>query len=37
MTGYNSAETSTTGRLLADPVGEEELLRAIREVVNGGR
>ena len=36
MTGYNSGETSTTGRLLAKPVGEEELLRAIREVVDGG-
>ena len=36
MTGYNSGETSTTGRVLAKPVGEEELLRAIREVVDGG-
>jgi PAS domain S-box-containing protein len=36
ITGYNSGETFTTGRLLAKPVGEEELLRAIREVVDGG-
>lgn len=36
MTGYNSGETAATGRLLAKPVGEEELLRAIREVVDGG-
>jgi PAS domain S-box-containing protein len=36
MTGYNSGEASTTGRVLAKPVGEEELLRAIREVVDGG-
>jgi PAS domain S-box-containing protein len=36
MTGYDSGEGSTAGRLLAKPVGEEELLRAIREVVDGG-
>lgn len=36
ITGYNSGETSTTGRLLAKPVGEEELLRAIRKVVDDG-
>ena len=36
LTGYNSGEGSTYGRLLAKPVGEGELLRAIREVVDGG-
>jgi PAS domain S-box-containing protein len=36
MTGYDSGDGSTAGRLLAKPVGEEELLRAIREVVDGG-
>jgi PAS domain S-box-containing protein len=36
MTGYDSGGTSPPGRLLAKPVGEEELLRAIREVVDGG-
>ncbi len=36
MTGYDSGDGFTSGRLLAKPVGEEELLRAIREVVDGG-
>jgi PAS domain S-box-containing protein len=36
MTGYDSGNGSPAGRLLAKPVGEEELLRAIREVVDGG-
>ena len=36
MTGYDSGERLLSGRLLAKPVGEEELLRAIREVVDGG-
>jgi len=36
MTGYNKEDGPTTGPLLAKPVTEEELLRAIREVVDGG-
>jgi hypothetical protein len=36
MTGYDKGEGSNAGRLLAKPVGEQELLRAIREVVDGG-
>ena len=36
MTGYDNGDSSPAGRLLAKPVGEEELLRAIREVVDGG-
>jgi hypothetical protein len=36
MTGYDKRDSSPAGRLLAKPVGEEELLRAIREVVDGG-
>ncbi|HVL06642.1 MAG TPA: PAS domain S-box protein [Acidimicrobiales bacterium] len=36
MTGYNKEDGPTSGRLLAKPVAEEELLRAIREVVDGG-
>jgi PAS domain S-box-containing protein len=36
MTGYDSGDGPPAGRLLAKPVGEEELLRAIREVVDGG-
>ncbi len=32
MTGYDSGDAPLTGRLLAKPVSEEELLRAVREV-----
>jgi PAS domain S-box-containing protein len=35
MTGYASGDTPLTGRVLAKPVSEEDLLRAIREVLDG--
>jgi PAS domain S-box-containing protein len=35
MSGYDSGETPLTGRLLAKPVQEDELLRTIREVLDG--
>jgi PAS domain S-box-containing protein len=35
MTGYDSGDAPLTGRLLAKPVTEEELLRTIREVLDG--
>ena len=35
MTGYDSGDAPLTGRLLAKPVTEDELLRTIREVLDG--
>jgi PAS domain S-box-containing protein len=35
MTGYDSGDAPLIGRLLAKPVTEEELLRTIREVLDG--
>jgi PAS domain S-box-containing protein len=35
MTGYDSADGTSTERLLPKPVAEEDLIRAIREVVDG--
>jgi PAS domain S-box-containing protein len=35
MTGYDSTEGASPERLLAKPVNEDDLLRAIREVIDG--
>jgi CheY-like chemotaxis protein len=34
MSGYDSGNSSTSRRVLAKPVGEDELLRAVREVLD---
>jgi hypothetical protein len=36
LSGYDPGDTPLTGRLLAKPVAEDALLRAIREVLDDG-